>query len=317
MRQILVLFWRNGIIQMWPKMKKGHGIPISLMEEIKSVTREYFHQPYEEKIKIKLSAATGYRGYQRFRENITKGIPDMQEAIDFYREVELGMYGHLGEVMQGSNLWPSNPSKFKQLMEHYIDLCTDVSRKIMRGIGLALGGSADEMEGEIAGDPFWVLRTIGYPASSILDEHDKADNVVGWISHSPALIIGNHENLFSCISGLLTLLNQDDDIFALQVRNKSDEWISAPPVPGTFVCNIGDMLKILSNGIYESTLHRVINNTPRYRICVAYFYEPNFDAAVEPLDVCSQKTGGTKSFEGAVYGKHLVSKVINNFVMRD
>ncbi|KAG5623895.1 hypothetical protein H5410_009113 [Solanum commersonii] len=63
---------------------------------------------------------------------------------------------------------------------------------------------------------------------------------------------------FSCISGLLTLLNQDDDIVALQ---------------------------------------------------------PNFDATVEPLDVCSQKTGGTKSFEGAVYGKHLVSKVINNFVM--
>lgn len=56
----------------------------------------------------------------------------------------------------------------------------DVSRKIMRGIGLALGGSADEMEGKIAGDPFWVLRTIGYPASSILDEHDKANDVVGW-----------------------------------------------------------------------------------------------------------------------------------------
>lgn len=65
-------------------------------------------------------------------------------------------------------------------MELYIDLCTDVSRKMMRGIGLALGGSADEMEGKIAGDPFWVLRTIGYPASSILDEHDKANDVVGW-----------------------------------------------------------------------------------------------------------------------------------------
>uniref|UniRef100_M1CC56 Flavonol synthase n=1 Tax=Solanum tuberosum TaxID=4113 RepID=M1CC56_SOLTU len=221
--------------------------------------------------------------------------------MKFYREVKHGMYGDLGEVMQGSNTWPSNPSKFKELMEHYIDLCTDVSRKIMRGIGLALGGSADEMEGEIAGDPFWVLRTIGYPASSILDEYDKADNVVG---------CGEHTDY-----GLLTLLNQDDDIDALQVRNKSGEWISAPPVPGTFVCNIGDMLKILSNGIYESTLHRVINNTPRYRDCVAYFYEPNFDATVEPLDVCSQKTGGTKSFEGAVYGKHLVSKVINNFVM--
>ncbi|XP_055805398.1 probable 2-oxoglutarate-dependent dioxygenase At3g50210 [Solanum dulcamara] len=280
---------------------KGHGIPVSLMDEIKSITREYFHQPYEEKIKIKLSAATGYRGYQRIGENITKGIPDIHEAIDCYREVKHGMYGDLGDVMQGTNMWPSNPPNFKQLMEEYIDRCTDLSRKIMRGIALALGGSVDEMEGEIGGDPFWVFRIIGYPAASISNGHDKADNDVGCGAHTDY--------------GLLTLVNQDDNIVALQVRNKSGEWISAPPIPGTFVCNIGDMLKILSNGIYESTLHRVINNSPNYRVCVAYFYEPNFNASVEPLDVCLQKTGGTKNFEGAVYGNHLVSKVTTNFVM--
>ncbi|KAJ8567289.1 hypothetical protein K7X08_019497 [Anisodus acutangulus] len=215
----------------------------------------------------------------------------------FLREVKHGMYGDLGEVMLGSNIWPSNPSNFKHLMEHYVDLCTGalLRKLIMRGIALALGGSADEMEGEIAGDPFWVLRTIGYPAASISDGHDKADNVVGCGAHTDY--------------GLLTLLNQDDDILALQVRNKSGEWISAPPIPGTFVCNIGDMLKILSNGIYKSTLHRVINTSPKYRVC------PNFDAVIEQLDVCIQKTGGTKNFEGAVYGKHLVSKVTTYFVM--
>ena len=74
------------------------------------------------------------------------------------------------------------------------------------------------------------------------------------------------------MAGLLTLVNQDEDITALQVqyhtfffalkqpdkpfivltelsllkvRNLSGEWISAPPVPGTFVCNIGDMLKVI------------------------------------------------------------------------
>ncbi|KAG5535581.1 hypothetical protein RHGRI_023374 [Rhododendron griersonianum] len=117
--------------------------------------------------------------------------------------------------------------------------------------------------------------------------------------------------------GLLTLVNQDDDITALQVRNKSGEWISAPPIPGTFVCNIGDMLKILSNGLYGSTLHRVINSSPKYRVCVAYFYETNFDAAIEPLDICVKRTGGTKKFERAVYGEHLVSKVQTNFVKED
>ncbi|OWM82159.1 hypothetical protein CDL15_Pgr001733 [Punica granatum] len=218
---------------------KGHGIPDSLIREVRTVSHKFFGLPYEEKVKIKLTPAAGYRGYQRVGENITKGVPDMHEAIDFYREVKQGMYRDLGRTMEGCNLWPCDPPNMKTLMEEYIDRCT----------------------------------------------------------------------------GILTLVNQDDGITALQVKNSSGEWISAPPVPGTFVCNIGDMLKIWSNGVYDSTLHRVINNSPKYRVCVAFFYEPNFDVGVEPLDFCVKRTGGAKKFERAVYGEHLVTKVTTNFVM--
>lgn len=279
---------------------KGHGIPDSLTKDVRSTARKFFDLSYEEKLEIKLSAANGYRGYQYVGENITKGTPDMHEAIDCYREVKRGMYGVLGEAMQGENRWPSNPPNFKKLMEEYIDLCTDLSRKIMRGISLALTGSAVEFEGNRAGDPFWVLRIIGYPGVTSDNGHDLPKNDIGCGAHTDY--------------GLLTLVNQDDGITALQVRNKSGEWISAPPIPGTFVCNIGDMLKILTNGLYESTLHRVVNNSPKYRVCVAYFYEPNYDTEIEPLDRCVEKTGGSRKFEGAVYGKHLVSKVLTNFI---
>ncbi|XP_075501361.1 homoarginine-6-hydroxylase 2-ODD-C23 isoform X2 [Primulina tabacum] len=217
-----------------------------------------------------------------------------------YKEVKPGMYGALGKVMEGSNKWPNDPLNFKNLMEEYINLCTDLSRKIMRGIALALGGSMDAFEGSRAGDPFWVFRIIGYPVGSHPYGQEMPKNDIGCGAHTDY--------------GLLTLVNQDDDITALQVRNSEGEWISAMPIPGTFVCNIGDMLKILTNGLYESTLHQVINNSRNYRVCVAYFYEPNFDAAIEPLDTCVQKTGGAKKFEGAVYGKHLVGKVVTNFV---
>jgi hypothetical protein len=44
--------------------------------------------------------------------------------------------------------------------------------------------------------------------------------------------------------GLLTFVNQEAHMTALQVKNAAGQWISAPPVPGTFVCNIGDMLKV-------------------------------------------------------------------------
>lgn len=42
-------------------MQTGHGIPDSLAEEIRSISRQFFDLPFEEKLKIKLSAATGYR----------------------------------------------------------------------------------------------------------------------------------------------------------------------------------------------------------------------------------------------------------------
>lgn len=278
---------------------KGHGIPESLLKEVRHVTRKFFHLPYEEKLKIKLSAATGYRGYQEVGQNITKGVPDMHEAIDCYKELKSGMYGDTGKPMEGPNLWPDDPQNFKSLMEQYVDLCTELSKKIMRGIALAFGGSFDALEGNIAGDPFWVMRLIGYPVVSKENGHHKQEIDIGCGAHTDY--------------GLLTLVNQDEDITALQVRNHSGEWIWAPPIPGTFVCNIGDMLKILTNGLYGSTLHRVFNPSPKYRICVAYFYETNYDAAIEPLDICMQKTGGTKKLGRAVYGEHLVSKVTTNF----
>ncbi|XP_077249982.1 homoarginine-6-hydroxylase 2-ODD-233-like isoform X2 [Tasmannia lanceolata] len=279
---------------------KGHGICSSLIKDVRDVTRQFFHLPYEEKVKIKMCAMTGFRGYQRVGENITEGKLDMHEAIDCYREVEHGVHGQLGKALEGSNIWPDYPPNFKQLMEEYIILLRDLSRTIMRGIALALGGSLYTFEGERAGDPFWVLRIIGYPSLIDTERSELHDTGIGCGAHTDY--------------GLLTLVNQDDDISALQVRNRSGEWICAPPIPGTFVCNIGDMLKVWSNGLYESTLHRVMNNSSKYRVSIPFFYEPNFDAVVEPLDFCKKKTGGIAKFESVVYGKHLVQKVTTNFV---
>ncbi|XP_047982762.1 probable 2-oxoglutarate-dependent dioxygenase At3g50210 [Salvia hispanica] len=282
---------------------KGHGIPVSILKETRSISRQFFDLPCDEKLKIKLSPATGYRGYQHVGVNITKGVLDLHEAIDWYKDVKPGTYGSLGEAMEGCNQWPSDPSRFRDLMEDYVNRCTDLSRKILRGIALALGGPMDMFEGNIAGDPFWMGRIIGYPGVS----HSNGKQISDAINDTGC---GAHTDY-----GLLTLINQDDDITALQVRNIEGEWIPATPVPGTFVCNIGDMLKILTNGIYESTVHRVMNNSAKYRVCVAYFYETNYDAAVEPLEICVERSGGAKKFDRAVvYGKHLVGKLLNNFV---
>ncbi|KAL2646848.1 hypothetical protein AAZV13_05G079500 [Glycine max] len=246
---------------------KGHGVPEALLKEVRDVTRRYFELPYEEKAKIKMTPATGFRFnmlgyidllcYQRIGENITKGVLDMHEAIDCYREVSKGMYGDLGKVMEGSNQWHAF-SPF-----HHVSHC-NLEKKIMRGIALALGGSPNEFEGQRAGDPFWVMPLIGYPGVS-------------------------------------------------SVRNLSGKWISASPVPRTFLCNIGNILKIYSNGLYESTLHQMINNNSKYRVSVIYFYETNFDTTVSHW-THKMRANDNMEFKRAVYGEHLIGKVLTNFV---
>jgi isopenicillin N synthase-like dioxygenase len=82
--------------------------------------------------------------------------------------------------------------------------------------------------------------------------------------------------------GNVTILWQDET-GELEVRARDGDWIAAPPVPGAFVCNIGDCLMRWSNDVYVSTPHRVVNRSGRERRSVAFFLDPNADAPVECL----------------------------------
>jgi isopenicillin N synthase-like dioxygenase len=71
--------------------------------------------------------------------------------------------------------------------------------------------------------------------------------------------------------GLLTILKQDES-GGLQVKSQS-QWIEAPPVHESFVCNISDMLDRLTGWLYRSTPHRVRNLSGRDRISFPFFFD--------------------------------------------
>lgn len=100
----------------------------------------------------------------------------------------------------------------------------------------------------------------------------------------------------------------------MQVKNAEGAWITAEPIPGTFVCNIGDMMQVWTNGLYTPTLHRVINPHPtKSRVSIPFFFEPGFDTLVQPVAGLAGSQPGLGMLAPVNYGKHLERKVYSNF----
>ena len=71
----------------------------------------------------------------------------------------------------------------------------------------------------------------------------------------------------------------------LEVKSRKGEWVPFTAEADTIVVNIGDMLQRLTNHVYPSTTHRVVNppgelaRKPRYS--VPFFLHPNPDVELD------------------------------------
>jgi isopenicillin N synthase-like dioxygenase len=261
---------------------------------------------------------------------------DWHEGIDLYKEITPDQAALLpSSPIHGLNPWPTQIPSFKKALNLYISSCLDLGAALMRGIALGLNIPEHSFEGERAGDSYWVTRVIHYPPLPLApsmrstsnnslnknSSHHTTTNGTASMSSSRGLdnMDSTIQDAISCGAhtdyGLLTIVNQDDDpdLTALQVLNGKGEWIDAPPLPGTFVCNIGDMLRIWTNGMYRPTLHRVVHkHCTKSRISIPFFYEPNYEAIVKPFPELVAVTNEPE-IAGVRYGSHLEAKVLNNF----
>lgn len=256
-------------------------------------------------------------------ENVTMGRRDLHEAVDWYAEWD-GRGGERPgkggvEVLQGKNLWPEEPAELKELYLEYIEEVKKVGTAVVRAMGRALElgppdtgteGEDEEIFVRATKDSFWVMRMIGYPKlpSSAADASTPEDK-----EDLDSLSCGQHTDY-----GCLTLLLADPTPGALQVQytdpnTKETSWINADPIPGAFVVNIGDMMERWTNGLWKSTVHRVIHRGEGFRVSVPFFFEPGFDVVVRPLGKCVERSGEPARFKEKKYGEHLLEKVGGNF----
>eukprot|EP01137_Pigoraptor_chileana_P035183 Opistho-2@28843 len=281
---------------------KGHNVPHELVTGSQHLAREFFSLPTEEKQKIAITNSKqrpACRGYQRLGQNVTQYQKDWHEAIDCYKHFDENAPEVVAnKPLHGPNQWPENPPAFRDTFERYVESMKALGSAIMRAMALGLGLDENFFVRDFIGDSFWVMRIIGYPP---LSEGRASDSGVG-------VSCGEHTDY-----GCLTIINQDSTKGALQVKNTAGQWISADPIPGCFVMNIGDMVRVWTNGLYQSTPHQVINKGDSFRVSIPFFFEPNFEAMIEPLECCTTALGIEPKYPRVRYGDHLIGKVSNNF----
>ncbi|HSK97344.1 MAG TPA: 2-oxoglutarate and iron-dependent oxygenase domain-containing protein [Euzebyales bacterium] len=275
----------------------GHGVPTALIDRLDAASRAFFDLPHEDKMEIAMErGGRAWRGYFPVGAELTSGRPDLKEGLYFGAELpDDHPRVRAGMPLHGRNLFPRQVPDLRPAVLEYLDELTGVAQAVLRGVAVSLGLDADYFAAGYTADPTILFRIFHYPPSP------PADDVWG---------VGEHTDY-----GLLTLLAQDDN-GGLAVRT-SRGWVDAPPVPGTFVCNIGDMLDRLTGGWYRSNPHRVRNVSGRARLSFPFFFDPDFDAEVPPLPSHARTTpSGDPRWDGqdlraftGTYGDYLLGKV--------
>lgn len=283
----------------------GHGVDEQLCVQLETLSRQFFAQSEAEKMRIAMSkGGRAWRGYFPVGNELTSGKPDRKEGIYFGSELPDDHPAVLArKPLHGRNLFPEVHG-FREAVLRYLDSLTRLGHALMSGIAMGLGLDEDYFKLRYTGDPLILFRIFNYP---FVKKPDNADIAWG---------VGEHTDY-----GLLTILRQDDT-GGLQVKSRS-RWVEAPPIPESFICNIGDMLDRLTRGIYRSTPHRVINTSQRDRLSFPFFFDPNVEAQIQPIEGLERRESADGADErwdhanvhefAGTYGDYLLNKVSKVF----
>jgi len=247
---------------------RGHGIAQSFIDEAYDVFQRFFALPAETKMKYHVPGSGGARGYTPFGIETAKDskYPDLKEFFHIGREVPADSpYA----ATMPANRWPDELPEFRRIGYGLYQTLDDLGSRVLSALALHIDLPADFFADKTNfGNS--ILRPIHYPPITAPDV--------------PNVRAGAHEDI-----NLITLL-VGASAAGLEVLSRKGEWVPFTADADTIVVNIGDMLQRLTNHVYPSTTHRVVNppgdqaRKPRYS--TPYFLHPNNDYLIETLPGC-------------------------------
>lgn len=276
---------------------KGHPISPTRIAEVLGNAQRFFALPVEEKLKIDITQTRHHRGYGAVAtEQLDPTKPsDLKETFDMGLHLPADHPEVLAEKpLRGPNRHPDLSGWATLMEQHYRDMQA-LAQTLLRAMTLALGIERDFFDTRF-NEPVSVLRLIHYPprdAASCAEQQGA----------------GAHTDY-----GCITLLYQDA-AGGLQVRNVNGLWIDAPPIDGTFVVNLGDMMARWSNDRYLSTPHRVISPLGVDRYSMPFFAEPHPDTLIQCLPGCQDDAHPPK-YPTTTCAEFLLSRFADTYAYR-
>ena len=279
---------------------RNHGVDAALVERARGAAFEFFRMPEE----AKREAGTNRFHHGYLKPGATKmyddARADLKESFNWGFELDAVAGGELdpeeasANPLLGPNVWPAAMPELKAAVYPYFEAASACAEDLLRGFALGAGL-----------EPEHFIRHRDRPVSR------------GSLQYYPPQPEGAEEDLFGVAPhtdfGVITVLRQDE-IGGLEIQRRSGEWVAMPPIPGTFVVNIGDLLERWSNRRYRSTVHRVINSSGRERLSLVLAYDPNFETLVDPRAFCAQ--GETPHDEPITCGDYLLWRFRKAFSYR-
>ncbi|XP_068667302.1 oxoglutarate-dependent flavonoid 7-O-demethylase 1-like [Aristolochia californica] len=267
----------------------NHGISSSLIQEMKFEVQRFFRLPLEEK--------------ERFFQ-LPGDIQGYGQAFVFSEEQKLDWGDMFSLITLPTNLRKSHlferlsPS-FRETMEAYGLEMQMLALTVLGLIAKALGMEPEEMT-SLFEDGLQSIRMSYYPPCP------QPVQAIGLSPHSDA--------------GGITILLQVNEVQGLEVR-KDGKWVPIEPLQDALIVNIADLLEIVTNGTYESVLHRATVNSDQERLSVATFYSPKLKAVIGPAAslISAEKPALFKKvvvedyikglYSGELKGKRLINTV--------
>ncbi|KAG5517109.1 hypothetical protein RHGRI_037760 [Rhododendron griersonianum] len=228
----------------------NHGVSIELLEEFKREIVDFFKLPSEEKKKL-WQQPDNHEGFGQLF------VVSEEQKLDWS---DMFYITTLPSSLRRTQLFELLPPNLRETLEAYSVEVRKLAMTILGQMAKALKMDSEEMR-ELFSDGVQSMRMNYYPPCP------EPDMAIGFSPHSDA--------------DALTILYQLNDINGLQIQ-KEGKWVPVKPVQNGFIVNIGDIMEIVSNGVYRSIEHRATVNSTKERLSIATFYSSNLDSELGP-----------------------------------